>query len=172
MGNKRQYPWEFIEEVYVQGDDDVTLQAMHDTLLLEQIERTPSLQTLKERCAEGKWVEKRQQYRYNIQTQVRANAREHEVEIRTKLLKIGRQLEAIGMRRIINATDNGEISPFLALQILKHGQHTERQALGMSDATLELKSWQDVDVELLKEVARIAGVSEEDARRILEEDKA
>ncbi len=67
-GGKARFDWMTLERLYVTGGDDVTYES------LSGLPDTPSERTIRSRGAEGKWTDKRRQYRDKLASEAMKKA--------------------------------------------------------------------------------------------------
>jgi len=167
--NKKQFDWAFIAEAYITGDDEVTFEYMREVLLPQSLppEKIPAVSTMRKHSMLKNWVAQRYEYRNRVSTVAREKAVQKEADIWVKRLRIGQWLQKHTAARLKEAFDAGEVTPQLAMNLLRLGLEIEAQATGMPDRTVRIEEG-GVDREIITAVASIIGTSETEVSRLLE----
>jgi len=171
---KKKYPWDIIENLYVTGEDDVTLQSLHDEFLPQQIGETPALGSLKRHCSSGDWSQKRRQFRDQKLSKMRNQAMDAQVDLRMEQLKLGEWLRKMGflsLRDLMREVKAGvtSLTPRFILDVIELGTRLEKQALGMPDIRMENMLGGENEQVVIEILARATGLSESELIEMLEE---
>lgn len=148
---KRKYNWSALRDLYVMGDDEVTLEWMASQ------KDSPAVGTLKDKSSKGDWPEQRRQYRDQVTTKARGRASTSEAELRVRHIKIAKALQAKALKRL-QVLDINELSPSELRLYLKDATEIERKAAGIPDLTV--MNEHEIDDAIRTELARLAAVGE------------
>lgn len=119
------YDWTEIEDAYVQGRDDVTLETLRKKYGC-------SWSAIKDHSRKDDWKDKRRQFRARVQEKSQDRASTTIAEMRVRHLNASKLMMGKALTRII-AIEPDELTPAAARMLLRDGADIERKALGIEE---------------------------------------